>query len=100
MDEEIEDEESLEEATQMQNKVADMGAKEPLGNPGADSKDSPLSSIPNKTFVANSKEGVENKEGGDGNMSDNANPNSPKDHTPADNINVDHKAVNHSDEMK
>ena len=81
LDEAEESDEVVEEATKLQDKVA-----EPKGG-DADSNESPLSSIPKKTFVANSKEGIENKDGGDGDMGDNK----PKDHTPSDNIKVEPK---------
>ena len=75
-----------------------MGASEPLGNPGEDNKDAPLPSGGSK--VGDAGKPVHLKDGGEGNMGDNANPNSPKDHTPSSNIDADHKAVNNPDEIK
>ena len=73
--------EVVEEATKLSDAVA-----EPKGGE-ADSNESSLTKAPKKEAIAGASP-VKSKDGGEGNKGDSA-----KDHTPTDNINVDHKKV-------
>jgi hypothetical protein len=82
LDEEIQDEDVVEEATKLQDKVAD-----PKGGAGEGEGESPLTKAPKKTTVSGAGTPVKAKDGSDGNMGNNK----PADNTPTDNINVEPK---------
>jgi len=81
LDEDAVEDEVVEEATKLQDAVA-----EPKGGE-ADSNESPMSKAPAKTKVEGAGEPVKAKDGSDGDSG----ANSPKDHTPSDNIKVEPK---------
>jgi len=83
LDEEVADEdEVVEEATKLQDKVAD-----PKGGAGDSEGESPLTKTPKKTTVSGAGQPVKAKDGSDGDMGNNK----PADHTPSDNIKVEPK---------
>jgi hypothetical protein len=84
LDEEVaEEDEVVEEATKLQDKVAD-----PKGGAGDAEGESPFTKAPAKTKVEGAGEPVKAKDGGEGNKGDSA-----KDYTPSDNIKVEPKKV-------
>jgi len=85
LDEEIADEsdEVVEEATKLQDAVADPKGGE------ADNSESPMTKAPAKTKVAGAGQPVKAKDGSDGNSGDN----SPKDTGASDNLKVEPKKV-------
>ena len=96
LDEEVaeESDEVVEEATKLQDKVADMGAKEPMKGGADDGPEGKKMPAPSVIADGQVKAPVL-KDGGEGNHGESA-----KDHTPSDNINADHKPVNNPDQIK
>ena len=80
IDETVDEDEALEEATKLSDSVA-----EPKGGE-ADSNESPFSKAPKQSKVEGAGEPVKAKDGGEGVKGESA-----KDHTPSDNIKVEPK---------